>query len=752
MKWILSCFIFILGLQLNSQYLFPEDGYLFSDETLPRVDIIIAPLVLQEILSPQNLESNEEYPATFVWTKNGTKDTLENIGFRLRGNTSRFSAKKSFKIDFTTFGGERFHSLKEMNLNGEHNDPSIIRAKLCFDLYQKAGIPSSRTNMVNLYINNEYRGIYINVEHIDDRYIKARYSDPSGNLYKCYYGSDFTYISENPEAYKLSLYGNRVYELKTNKLQDNYADLAAFISVLNNPQVDDWKCKLESVLNVDLLIRAMVMDVLTGNWDGPLFNKNNSYWYYNPETSLFEYIPFDLDNTFGIDWFNTSWATRDIYQWSAAELRPLYDYILAEDEYRDRYSYYMKAFVIDFFNSQWLLDYTKKHLDLISDDRKNDTYARADYGYDYDDFLRSYDFAIGAHVKEGLKPYLVSRRNSLLSQLEEYQEYPVYKRHNINWDNETILFEIDVVADITQEVTVHYMINGSDGQVIAANDNGVNGDKLANDGIFSASLVYDQPGIINYQFEISNSVYSLNFPRCERFESNFGYSATPPIFINEFMSSNDSFEDENGDSDDWIEIYNAGSEQVSMLGKFLSDDHGNSDKWSFPDIQIDPGEFLLLWADEDSEQGITHTNFKLNKDGEQIGLWDSEINNFAPIDTLSYSKMETDVSWGRYPNGSGPIVILASPTPGESNVASSTENIKFAETVVFPNPVQDFFYIKSPTIFEKVTLFDANGKKLKEQKANINKVSFEMANYPTGIYFVVIEFDKVQLIKKIVKL
>ncbi len=752
MKWVFTYLILILGLQAFCQNLFPDDDFLFSDETLPRVDIVIAPLVLQEILAPGNRESDVEYPATFIWTKNGKKDTLENIGFRLRGNTSRYSAKKSFKIDFTVFGEDRFHNLKEMNLNGEHNDPSIIRAKLCFDMYRNAGIPCSRTNMVNFYINNEYRGVYINVEHIDDRYLKARYPSSDGNLYKCYYGSDFTYISEAPESYKLSPYGNRIYELKTNEGKDNYSDLASFISILNHPEQEDWQCKLESVLNVDLLIRAMVMDVLTGNWDGPLFNKNNSYWYHNPETGLFDYIPFDLDNTFGIDWFNISWATRDIYSWSADEPRPLYDNILAVDEYRDRYSYYMKAFVIDFFNSQWLINYTKKHLDLISEDRKNDTYASADYGYDYEDFLRSYDFPLGSHVKEGLKPYLVFRRNTMLTQLEDHQEYPIYRRHKINWDDEYIKLQIEVESNTTDEVQVFYAIGSGEEQMIIAHDDGNDGDLNPKDGTFSTVIPYNQPGIIQYQFEVKNSDYSTRYPRCGKLESNYGYSGVPGLFINEFMSSNDSYEDENEDTDDWIEIYNSGEETILMSGKFLSDDHGNPTKWMFPEITMEPGSFLLIWADEESQQGPLHTNFKLNKDGEELGLWDDEDNNFAPIDTFSYAKMETDVSWGRYPNGVGPIVILASPTPGESNVASDTKTPEIVKTTLYPNPVIESLHISSEVIFNKVTLFDGNGKKVLEKMPNERIFSLEMAFLDSGIYYVVLKHENVQLVKKIIKI
>ncbi|MBL0099981.1 MAG: CotH kinase family protein [Saprospiraceae bacterium] len=58
----------------------------------------------------------------------------------MRGNTSRVSAKKSFKIKFNHFGSGKFYGLSDLNLNGEHNDPSIVRSKLSWDMMKMAGI------------------------------------------------------------------------------------------------------------------------------------------------------------------------------------------------------------------------------------------------------------------------------------------------------------------------------------------------------------------------------------------------------------------------------------------------------------------------------------------------------------------------------------------------------------------------------------------------------------------------------------
>ena len=69
------------------------------------------------------------------------------------------------------------------------------------------------------------------------------------------------------------------------------------------------------------------------------------------------------------------------------------------------------------------------------------------------------------------------------------------------------------------------------------------------------------------------------------------------IAINEMMASNaTTFTDEDGDHEDWIELYNYGNEAINLDGFGLSDDYENPFKWVFPSVVIEPGEFLLVWA------------------------------------------------------------------------------------------------------------------------------------------------------------
>ena len=141
------------------------------------------------------------------------------------------------------------------------------------------------------------------------------------------------------------------------------------------------------------------------------------------------------------------------------------------------------------------------------------------------------------------------------------------------------------------------------------------------------------------------------------------------IAINEVMSSNaTTIADEDGDYEDWLEIYNYGDEIVELEGFGLSDSYGNPFKWIFPNISINPGQFKLVWAsgkDRVNAESPLHTNFKISANGEELILTNPMG---VLVDELEPIAIPTDYSYGKFPNGSGPWRFFTSPTPGTENV------------------------------------------------------------------------------------
>ncbi len=128
------------------------------------------------------------------------------------------------------------------------------------------------------------------------------------------------------------------------------------------------------------------------------------------------------------------------------------------------------------------------------------------------------------------------------------------------------------------------------------------------------------------------------------------------LVINEVMVSNDTaLVDEYGEFDDWIEIYNNGNNSINLFGYHLSDDEAELEKYSFPSIDLNPDEYLIIWADDGyDEQGVFHANFKLSSAGESLFFTDPDLNI---IDQVEWGPMEADIAYARVPNGVGEFMI-----------------------------------------------------------------------------------------------
>ena len=139
-----------------------------------------------------------------------------------------------------------------------------------------------------------------------------------------------------------------------------------------------------------------------------------------------------------------------------------------------------------------------------------------------------------------------------------------------------------------------------------------------------------------------------------------------PLAINELMASNsDIIQDPQGEYDDWIEIHNFGRDAINIGGMYLTDNLSIPTKWRIPANTIPSGGYLLIWADNDTTDSGLHANFKLSSDGEEIGLFDSD--GVTLIDSIIFTDQTTDISFGRYPDGTDNRRFFGFPSPGQQN-------------------------------------------------------------------------------------
>jgi hypothetical protein len=146
------------------------------------------------------------------------------------------------------------------------------------------------------------------------------------------------------------------------------------------------------------------------------------------------------------------------------------------------------------------------------------------------------------------------------------------------------------------------------------------------------------------------------------------YERVARLTINEFLASNDTAaQDENGEFDDYLEIYNPSNATIDMSGMHLTDST-TPNLYEIPaGVTIGPKQFLVFWCDSQSAQGPLHTNFNLARAGERIGLYDTAANGFAEIESFAYTTQTTDISSGRFPDGAAGFQVMP-PTPGAANV------------------------------------------------------------------------------------
>ena len=411
------------GFMLLCSFLMADDSWMvYDDSSVGSVFIYVDSASL--VWMYDNVESDSMHVANIHYQNSFIDETVENVGFRLRGNTSRVSQKKSFKLDFNHFvPGRDFYDVEKINLNGEHNDVSIIRSKLAWDLFDSIGMTASRANHVEVYINESYYGLYISVEHIDDTFLSKRFQDDSGNLWRCLWPADLTYRGPDPEDYHPWIDDERPYDLKTNEDEYNFAQLARLVNIINNDPDS-----LDHVLDITGFIKYLAINILTGSWDDYRSLRNNYYLYYVPNKDQFQFIPYDYDNTFGIDWFDMDWATIDPYSYYLIDNsdRPLADIIMDNGSFRNLFTHFLSFYLDHHFSLELWENWIDSTKFMIDSSAYYDVYRTLDYGFTFDDFTNSYSVTSynNQHIKNGLKEFIIERVSSLENQIDYLNAEP----------------------------------------------------------------------------------------------------------------------------------------------------------------------------------------------------------------------------------------------------------------------------------------------------------------------------------------
>jgi len=507
---------------------------------------------------------------------------LSTFGFNFGGGGFFFGGdggedtqiKKPFRIDFNLYDegdGEEtnFFGLKKLNLNNGALDPSMIREKLFMD-FASNYVPAPRSVYTRLYVNDEYYGLYLAMEHVDNTFVESRFGDDdAGNLYKVERQGTLSYHGQDPESY----YG--LYELKNNEDANDWSSLIWLTNVLTNSPVSELPDRLEPIFDVESAMYSLALLDLFVDLDSYIGNARNYYLYERSDTEHFTHLLWDANLAFGNFGFGMMGSGDDPAEYGVFPLSTMGGF--------------------GFFPPPG---------GIVED--ANNTLALIKNAMAVESYNTTYLRALSQMLREGFDTESVGSR---IQELADLIRDEVYNDPNLWTNAEDFEPELENIID----------------------------------------FVTRRAAYVNTQ---------LN-----------AFAEKSDLQLNDLMTVNQgTIADNQGDYDPWLEIYNLGPGMVNTGNLFLTDDTGVPNKWVLPAQNLDDGEFLLLWLDNEPSEGADHAPFSLNSGGGDLYLYLAEGSGYTLVDSISYPALDADVSFGRFPDGEGLWQIMDEVvTPAQPN-------------------------------------------------------------------------------------
>ncbi|MAQ47344.1 MAG: hypothetical protein CMD27_00505 [Flavobacteriales bacterium] len=618
---------------------------------------------------------------------------FDSVAVRYKGNSTFYipytlgNPKKPYNIDFNDYDSNQdLMGYSKIKLANTLFDPTCRKEILGYSIYRNY-LPSPQANFMNLYVNNELLGLYVNTEAINSNFLDKHFGESDGVFFKCE-NQDLFGVSGGSLTPNLDYRGMdstlyvESYELKS---ESGFKDLMDMIYTLNN-NIDS----IENYLNVDRALWYLAVNSCILNADTYSLVNVRNYYLYQTENGQFQIIPWDVSESF-IGALTFWWGdVENLYEASPyfgydpyIEDRPLLYGLLQVDSYRKIYDAHIRTIMNDFINTTYFEDAVEELGNIAYNSAQDDPNPIFLDGFqsNVNENYWFWDQGEGNwNALSGILNTLEERKNFLNDHPLMNESNPDIEYVSQNIENPQNGDEVIISSKITNVNQVELMITTQTDHFnfksYEMNDSGINGDLLAGDDVYSCVVPFSDSGTyVQYYIRAHNEDAISLSP--EKAEYEFYYYTVTPEFvesalvINEIMASNDQTQaDEYGEFNDWIEIYNIGSSDINLGDYYLSDDVNILDKYNFPSVTLGPNEYFIVWADDDEEdQGDNHATFKLSASGEAVYLSDS---NFNLVDGLTFGEQQTDMGYARVPNGTGPFVIQ-SPTFSNNNDLLSSQ-------------------------------------------------------------------------------
>ncbi len=666
-----------------------------------------------------------------------------NVGIKYKGNSSYNSNNiknpLNIKLDYIN-NGQSIDGYNVLKLSNGFKDPTFVREILSYDIARKY-MPSPRATYANVKINGVLIGLYVCVQSVDDDFTNEHFYERKGPFFKAdNLNMQIPGCPPGPlgiwEYYSDTTCYQRAYEMQSSA---DWTKLSNFLDTVNNHFL-----AVEDVLDVDRTIWMMAFENLVVCLDGPINSIPHNFYLFQDNNGRVSPIIWDMNQAFGT--FTNGLPTPvnnqdlqelDVFHGSLNSQNIMTTKIFSSDRYKRMYIAHMRTIMQEYFVNN---SYSIAASDL---QQVIDSLVSADPNlfYSYATFQANLNSTVGNNI--GLIE-LMNARVSFLQSLPEFTAAtPVI--NNISSNPISVLphSTVNITAEVTNSNYVYlgYRFTFADKfEKLQMYDDGNHGDGMAGDGVFGATINVDARDV-QYYIYAENTDAGIFSP--ERAEKEFHQlPVVSGLVINEIMASNISkIADQDGEFDDWVELYNSGSNPVNLAGFYLTDNENILNKWTFPNVTIQPNDYLIVWCDTagNTQTGI-HTTYRLSADQEEVYLVDP---SGLVIDAVHFVNMPPDMSYARVPNGTGPLKYQ------EETFDNSNDNITYINNItentlrVYPNPSNNYIYILGAKGL--VNVYNMIGQKIYSEK-NINTIN--ISNWKEGIYFISSGKEIVKLVKQ----
>jgi len=744
MNKILSLLILLITLNVSAQEFYDLN-------TIQTIEITFAESNWDQLLDAQKA-GNEEYIMAQSVAING--EVFDSVGVKYKGNSTYNpnQVKNPLHIELDTYKDQEYEDYTDIKLSNVAKDPSFLREVLSYQILRQY-MDAPLSNYANVYVNGNLIGLYSNSESISKRFVDDRFGSKNNTFVKCNppdgagpQSNDFpnlVYLGEDSTDYE------DAYELKSDEGWDELIDLC---DTLGN-----YVEELETILDVDRALWMLAFDNVLVNLDSYIGAFAQNYYLYRDDNGRFVPVVWDLNESFGrfsltgSGNLNNNAAKQQMspfLQENDSDY-PLIQQLLGNPMYQRMYLAHFKTMLLENFDNdayyatgqtlQTLID-----ADVQADDNKFFSYNNFTSNLTTD--VNGGGGGPGGGATIGITNLMEGRTNYLLGLSEFTATEPTISNIELSEAMPIINETVSITATIT-DANAAYLGYRNKKKLpftrIEMFDDGAHNDGAANDGVYGVDLNVESLSVQYYVYA-ENTTIGMFSPRRAEYEYHNLEAVTPEpiesdLVINEFMTANmETVADQDEEYDDWVELYNNSSESVDLTGYFLSDDGDDLAKWTFPaGTTIEGNGYLIIWTDEDEEQAGIHANFKLSSVSETIYLVDADGNI---LDEITYPEQNTDISYARFPNGTGDFQSMVPTFNAENTTVTSLDTNPTIETTfsIAPNPTTHSFQlsIKDEAVkVSAVTVYDLTGKAIYESTIARNLV-VDTSTWERGVYIV----------------